>query len=801
MARPAAAASRATSRWCKMTQSVILLMFASCLQAQPNPPSQARDLLSLTPSVDLPTGALTPDSSSSRMQRFPNRSATPVPSVQIVDKPSAGPTPALRLSTTVETRLDNRTASEKIATVGGEPDVAPAKEAPRPAVRFSFEDFVQQSMGAALPLFGESVFSSPSPSYVAPDQLPLPPDYLLRAGDEISTRAWGQIEIDHVGVVDRLGQLYIPRVGVIRVAGIRRDQLDAVIRTALEKQFRNFELSTMVGTAQPILVHITGAAKKPGSVSLPAYSTLLTAAFQSGGALPKANFRRVQLRRGGVTVAELDLYDFLASGNNKNDVPVRSGDVIHFGIVEGLVAIGGSVNVPGIFQLKANMTLGELLELSGGITTTGATRQAVVERIVEHRERTTEVIALDAAALARPLRDGEFYTITPISPRIENAVTLSGNVALPLRVAFRPGMRISDLIPSADALMLPSYWEARNQQHPFSGLSAQRSPEIKKELPEINWEYAVVERLDKRTIAPRLIPFNLGLAITVKDGADNLLLEAGDTVTVFSKSDFRIRSNQKTRYVKVEGEIKNAGMYSVDHGTSLRQILATSGGLTSEAYVYGLELTRESTRKFQQARMNESIDKLEQEFQRYFATRARNITSQEEALAAPAESESLKTLIARLRAMKATGRIVLELTPDADSINRLPDVALEDGDTVFVPTIPATIGVVGAVVQEGTFLFGFNKRLADYLRQAGGRTRHGDEGRLYILRADGSVLSGEQGFLGKAIDSSMVLAPGDTIVIPENPERVSWVRALKDWTQVFYQFGLGAAGIRILRGF
>jgi len=362
-------------------------------------------------------------------------------------------------------------------------------------------------------------------------------------------------------------------------------------------------------------------------------------------------------------------------------------------------------------------------------------------------------------------------------------------------------MRISDLIPSPDALMLPGYWVARNQQHAFSGLAEQRTPEIKKELPEINWEYAVIERLDKRTLSPKLIPFNLGLAINARDSADNQLLEAGDTVTVFSKSDFRIRSDQKTRYVKVEGEIKNAGMYSVNHGTSLRQILATSGGLTSEAYLYGLELTRESTRQFQQTRMNESIDKLEQEFQRYSATRARNITSPEEALAVPTEAESLKTLIVRLRAMKATGRIVLELTPDAASINRLPDVALEDGDTVFVPIIPATIGVVGAVVQEGTFLFGVNKRLADYLRQAGGRTRHGDEERLYILRADGTVLSGEQGLLGKKIDPSMALAPGDTVVVPESPERVTWVRALKDWTQVFYQFGLGAAGIRILRGF
>ncbi len=781
--------------------AVFVYMTMLPVAAQTNALAQAKDLLSLSPSIELPTGPVQPDTPLSRAQRSSNRTVSPVPPVQIIDKPSGGATPSLRISTSIETRWDGRAASEKSAVAPTEQVADPLKDSPRVAVRMEFEDLVQQSMGRSLPLFGEAVFSAASPSYTAPDQLPLPPDYLLRAGDEISTRAWGQIDIDHVAVIDRLGQLYIPRVGTLQVAGVRRDKLDSVVRAALQKQFRNFEVSTVVGSSHPILVHITGAVKRPSSVTLPPHSTLLTAAFQSGGALPKANYRRVQLRRGGETVAELDLYDFLASGNNSSDVPIRNGDVIHFGVVEGLVAVGGSVNVAGIFQTKAGMTVAQLLNLAGGITTTGVTRQAVVERIVEHRQRTTEIILLDAVSLARPVRDGELYTINPISPRIENAVTLSGNVALPLRVAYRAGMRVSDLVPDADALILPTYWVTRNQQHAFSAIGELRNPEIKKEMPEINWEYAVIERIDRQSSSPRLLPFNLGLAINAKDPAHDHLLEPGDTVTIFSKSDFRIRADQKTRYIKVEGEIKNAGMYSVEYGTSLRQAIARSGGLTANAYVYGLELTRESTRQFQQARMNESVDKLEQEFHRYFATRARNLTSQEEALAVPTEAESLKSLIVRLRALKAKGRIVLELTPDARSLDRLPDVALEDGDTIYVPPIPATIAVVGAVVQEGSFLYGPTKRLSDYMRQAGGRTRYGDESRIYVLRADGTVLSGEPGLLGTQIDMSMALAPGDTLVIPESPERVTWVRALKDWTQVFYQFGLGAAGIRILRGF
>ncbi len=776
-------------------------VLAADSSAQVNSVSQAKDLLSLTPSVDLPLGALQSESeSSSRQGRQSGRTISPTPPVQIIDRPSSSGAPSLRLSTTVETRIDSRGSADKAIGTGVDVPQAGPTVPPLNPLRFEFDDFVEQSLGTRLARFGDAAFASPT-AFVTPEQLPLPTNYIVRAGDEISTRAWGQIDIEHVGIVDRRGQLYIPRVGTLTVAGLRRDQLDSVVRGALQKQFKNFELSTSVGATQPVLIHITGAAKKPGSVTLPSQSTLLTAAFHSGGVLERANLRRVQLRRGGEAVAEIDLYDFLAFGNNGSDVPIRNGDIVHFPIADGFAAVGGSVNVPAVFQLKTGMTVAQLLALAGGVSTTGRAGQAVVERIVGHRERRIEIVVLDNSGLARPVQDGELFTFVPISPRLENTVTLSGFVALPLRVAYRDGMRVSDLIPNADALVPPVYWAARNQQTTLSRLSERRAPEIRREMPEINWDYAVVERIDRRSTSPKLLPFNLESAVNKRDPQNDLLLAPGDTITIFSKADFRIRAEQRTRYVKIEGEVLNAGMYSVAHGTSLRQLIARAGGLSGEAYVYGIELSRESTRQFQQARMNEAVDQLEQEFQRHFATRARNLTSQEEALAAPSEADNLKALIAKLRAAKASGRIIFELLPQDASTERLPDVALEDGDAIYVPPVPATIGVVGAVAHEGTYLYGSSKRLSDYLRQAGGAARYGDLDRLHLLRADGTVLSGEAGILGKRMDLSMALAPGDTVIVPESPDRVSLTRSIKDWTQILYQFGLGAAGIRILRGF
>jgi polysaccharide biosynthesis/export protein len=789
------------SGWGLPVCCLLLLLLAVPLQAtfaQSTTGGQARELLGQPASVDLPQGS--PDSGASRLPRTIQRSVSPTAPVQIIDRPERSmPGTSLRLSTQVETRVESQSAGGGDGRASA-PAVAPAP--PRINAQFEFENLVEQSVGVALPVFGDAVFAAQGAGFMTGEQQPLPKDYQLALGDEVATRAWGQIDVDHVGVIDRIGELYIPRIGTIPLAGLTIAAATDRISAALAKQYRNFQLSVQVGTAQPARVHVTGQAKRPGSITLPAYATFLTAVMQSGGPTARANYRTVQLRRGGALVSEIDLYDFLAFGNAARDVPIRQGDVIHFPVRKGLAAVAGSVNVPAIFQLIPGTTLDQLLRLAGEVTTAGKTRTAVVERIVAHASRTIELVTLDSAGRAREVQDGELYTILPVSPRIENVVTLSGNVALPLRAPHRAGMRVSDLIASSDALLQPAYWVARNQQNTLNSLGEKRSAEIKRDLPEINWEYAVVERIDRRTFTPQLLPFNLGLAVNQKDPAHDLLLEPGDVISVFAKADLKLPAAQRTRYVRVEGEVKQAGHFSLAYGTSLRQAIEKAGGVTPDAYVFGLEITRESTRQFQQARMTETIDRLEQEFQRYFASRARNLTTQEEALAAPSEADSLKSLISRLRRVKATGRIILEIPAGtrADT-SALPDLAVEDNDSIYVPPVPVTVSVVGAVVQEGTFLYRPEKTLEDYIRQAGGRAKFADESRIFVLRADGSVLSGSEGWLGKRALSDQQLMPGDTVVAPELPERVTWLRALKDWTQVFYQFGLGAAGIKILKGF
>ena len=129
----------------------------------------------------------------------------------------------------------------------------------------------------------------------------------------------------------------------------------------------------------------------------------------------------------------------------------------------------------------------------------------------------------------------------------------------------------------------------------------------------------------------------------------------------------------------------------------------------------------------------------------------------------------------------------------------LPELAMEDGDRLYVPARPNTVGVFGSVFSAGSYLHASRKTVGDYLRLAGGPTRGGDERSIFVIRGNGSVSSSlqEGRFFSRGNQiAHLPVEPGDTIFVPEEMEKTSWVQDLKDWTQILYQFGIGTAGIK-----
>jgi polysaccharide export outer membrane protein len=360
-------------------------------------------------------------------------------------------------------------------------------------------------------------------------------------------------------------------------------------------------------------------------------------------------------------------------------------------------------------------------------------------------------------------------------------------------------MRIRDLIPEKEALITPDYYKRQNQAVRIETVGQGRlAADVRRLADEINWDYAVIERLNPGDLTTSLIPFNLGKAVLDNDASQNLPLKPGDVVTVFSKSDVGAPAQRRAIVVSLEGEFNHAGVYQANAGETLRQLVSRVGGVTQGAYLFGAEFTRESTRRSQEERLKQALVQYDQDIQRAAATRARNVTSAEEAASLKVEADAQQATLARLRTLQPTGRIVLEL-PEIAQIADLPEIALEDGDRLVIPQRPSMVIVFGRVFNEAAFLYKEDKSVSDYLAQAGGPRKEADKGSIYLLRADGSVISKRtSGLLLSSLDSFRPM-PGDTIVVPEDLTRTSWAKDLRDWTQILYQFGLGAAALQVIK--
>jgi protein involved in polysaccharide export with SLBB domain len=318
---------------------------------------------------------------------------------------------------------------------------------------------------------------------------------------------------------------------------------------------------------------------------------------------------------------------------------------------------------------------------------------------------------------------------------------------------------------------------------------------------ETDWNYAVIERLDTSTMATSLIPFDLGKLVLNHDATQNLELQPGDIVTVFSQDDIHQPMDRQTKYVRLEGEFAHAGVYSVLPGETLRSLVVRAGGLTEKAYLYGSDFTRKSTQAIEQQRLNEYADRLEHQLARSSIAMgtAANGGAQEAGQSGQSSSAN-HDLIDRLRQLQPTGRIVLSLHPRSTGENELPEMLLENGDMLLVPPTPATVQVIGAVLNQNAFLYRNGSHVGDYLHLSGGPSRDADRKQTYVLRADGSVSSRDanQPFFSSGFEKGRVY-PGDTIFVPEKHIGQGALHEFVGWTQVFSQLALGSAAITVLK--
>ena len=689
----------------------------------------------------------------------------------------------------------------------GKPEPPPQLQAP-PLPPTEFQLMVADSVGQMLPIYGASLFRQPLTTFAPVENVPVPADYVVGPGDELYLRLWGQLNVELRATVDRNGQVFVPKVGTITVAGVHASSLDGYFRQQIERIYRNFELSVTLGKLRSIEVFFLGEAGRPGTYTISSLSTLVNAIFTAGGPAPQGSMRHIQVKRDGQRITDFDLYDLLLKGDKSKDVSLMTGDVIFIAPVGPQIAIAGSVNTPGIYELKDEQTiLADALELAAGLNSVADGSKATVERIDQHQIRSVAEFALTPSGQQQMVKDGDIIRISSIIPRFNNAVTLRGNVANPGRYPWRPGMRVRDLIPDKEILLTRSYWQSENALVTGSATRYEKPLEskadedrlrieVKFSAPEINWDYAALQRLNSVDLSTTLIPFSLGKAVLEGDETNNLELRAGDIVTIFSQHDISVPIKRQTILVRVEGEVRVPGIYRMQQGDTLRQILERVGGLTENAYLFGTQFTRESARREQQAALDRITMEMEAQIEQKSIGNTRS--NPENAAAIAAQSASQQALVRQLRAAKASGRVVLQLKPDDNSLAAVPSVVLEDADHVLVPSQGQMVSVVGSVYNQSSFLYRKGATVGDYVSESGGGNATADLRHMLLVRADGSVIGHTSIFkhFGESFTSTRVL-PGDAIVIPAKLQSGGFSKALRDWVLVASQASIAAAVIAL----
>ncbi len=422
------------------------------------------------------------------------------------------------------------------------------------------------------------------------------------------------------------------------------------------------------------------------------------------------------------------------------------------------IYVTGFTARPGAYTVSSLATIVNGLIRAGGPSAAGSFRQ------IELRRNGQVVASFDAYDLLlkgdkasdRALQAEDVIHIGPIGPQ----VAVLGSVNKQSIVELKPGETVDDVLAMAGG---------------FSAVADRSRVSIEQ----------LSDRNDRRVR-------ELQLPAQQKTVASN-----GDVIRAFSSVNAALPLGKQFKRVTVEGEVSRPGEYVLPPTSTLQDAIAAAGGLTTQAYVYGTDFSRESVRQSQQENYDRALRDLETEFTKYSSTQ--RASTADEAAGNAQRAAGTERLVARLRAVRPTGRVVLQLEPDA---RLLPTLTVEDGDRLLVPARPSTVGVFGSVFNAGSFLLQNSATVDDVMKLAGGPTRGADARGAFVIRANGTVVSARQqssGWLGGTSLASLPALPGDTVFVPEEMNKSTFIQDAKDWTQILANFGLGAAALKTIK--
>ena len=720
---------------------------------------------------------------------------------------------------------------------------------------------------AGLKPFGYDLFND-SPSTFAPlNDVPVPADYTLGAGDQLTVQLFGAQNRTLRLMVGRDGRVNFPELGPIPVAGKKFDAVREDIEARVARQMIGTQVSVGMGDTRSISVFVVGEANKPGSYTVSGLSTITSALYASGGIKTTGSLRDIQLKRRGTVVRRLDLYDLLLRGDTTHDGKLQAGDVIFIPTVGPTAAVDGEVRRPAIYELRGNTPLSALISLAGGLTPDADERRVTVVR----RGEDQRLVAFDfpqntQTGRSEKLRNGDSIRVARVRPTLDAGVVLEGHVFRPGAVAWREGLRLTQLISSVDelrpnadlgyvlirrempqdrrlvvlsadlgaALRQPGgdadiRLAARDRVIVFDAASSRRQV-LEPLLTELRRQSGLeapteIISIGGRVKAPGEYPLEPGMrisdllraggqlddaafggkaeltrfrstggeraselleidlaAVRRGDPAADVTLQAFDTLTIKELPEWG-----KQESIILRGEVRFPGTYPIRRGETLRSVLERAGGLTSLAFAQGSVFTRRELLEREQ----QQIDQLTERLQSDLAATSIQLSQGAQTAQSVAQAQGL---LGQLKGSKAMGRLVIDLEAVlAGSIGARSDVLLRDGDQLVIPRLRQEVTVLGEVQNGTSHLYQAGLTRDDYVALSGGLSRKADKGRVYVVRANGSVVGANNSWFGRGGQAG--IQPGDTIVAPLDTERLPPLPFWQAVTSIIYNVAIAVAAV------
>jgi len=551
-------------------------------------------------------------------------------------------------------------------------------------------------------------------------------------------------------------------------------------------------------------VGIGGEVRRPAIYEIKKERTVSDIIKMSGGYLPTAYLQASQLERINAkrerTLIEIDL-----STKSAENTKINSGDVIKIYSVlekmENIVLLSGHVERPGGQQWRQGMRLTNLIPTSKSLLPKADMNYILIRR-EDHKTGLISVLSTDyKQALDNPkskynlkLRSRDEVIVFALGKEKERArvineilndlklqstnnqssqeVSIGGRVHAPGKYPLADGMKVSDLLRAAGQLKESAYT-------------------LQAELTR----YIVVDGQYRQS---DVIKVELAKILNGNKEAD-VSLQTFDHLVI---KDIPLWSEREN--IEIRGEVRFPGTYPIKRGETLSSVIRRAGGITELAFVDGAVFMREELRKREQKQMDLLAARLEADI----AAASLEASKNKEQQAGSQQSLSIgKSLVSQLRNTKAAGRLVIELDKiiankeDIISVDVNSEVFSEhadgvllvkDNDILVIPRKTQSVSVLGEVQYPTSHIYNPSLSREEYISRSGGVTFKADDDRIYIVRANGVVISGNDSFW--SFDNTAVeIKPGDAVIVPLDAERIQPLTLWSNVTQIIYQVGIAVA--------